>query len=77
MTDVLFPQLAAIPNIKTSVEMAEALINKHDYRSAVERLGEAIEVCIYSLHTVQRVNLHFPTVLPVGRPFEGAESSVL
>jgi DnaJ family protein C protein 3 len=42
--------LAAIPNIKTSVEMAEALINKHDYRSAVERLGEAIEFCPWDVH---------------------------
>jgi DnaJ family protein C protein 3 len=42
--------LAAIPNIKTSVEMAEALINKHDYRPAVERLGEAIEFCPWDVH---------------------------
>jgi DnaJ family protein C protein 3 len=35
--------LAAIPNIKSNVQAVESLIAKHDYRPAIELLGEAIE----------------------------------
>ena len=38
-------QLEAIPNIKASLPSVKALMAKHDYRPAVELLGEAIEVC--------------------------------
>ena len=73
----LSQQLAAIPNIKASVEVAEALIAKNDYRPAVERLGEAIEVSSYTLHTKSEGWNFSSTVLPLGCPFEGAEGSVL
>jgi DnaJ family protein C protein 3 len=42
--------LAAIPNIKAAVQVAEALMAKHDYRPAVERLGEAIEFSPWDVH---------------------------